>query len=183
MRVLPERGSGPMASVANASAKLAIDGGSKSVTNKLGRLAAVRRERHSGRRERFALGQSELLDRQATAWSSRSRFAEWQGSKYAISVATGTAALHVSSCGSGHRARRRSHRAQLHLHRHQFFRRAGRRDSPVRRREPRRPLHQHRVGGEAGDARAPRPSCPCISTATSATWTRSTPSPSSTICS
>ena len=84
---------------------------------------------------------------------------------------------------AGHRARRRGDRAQLHLHRHQLLRRAGRRHPALRRREPRRPLHQRRVGREAGHRRAPRPSCPCTFTATSATWTRSTPSPRSTSCS
>ena len=91
-----------------------------------------------------------------------------------MSVATGTAALHVCLVGPGHRARRRGDRAQLHLHRHQFLGGAGRRDPPLRRREPGRPLHQHRLGRKTGHAAAPRPSFPCISTATCATWTRST---------
>ena len=83
-----------MAIVANASAKLAIDGGSKSVTNKLAgwpqfdenAIRAVENVLRSGKVNYWTGPKGMEFEKQ---------FAEWQGSKYAVSVATGTAALHV----------------------------------------------------------------------------------------
>jgi len=80
--------------------KLAIHGGPKAVTNKLKiwpqfddqAIKAVEEVLRSGK---------------VNYWTGRKgmefekRFAEWQGSKYAISVATGTAALHVSLAALG----------------------------------------------------------------------------------
>jgi dTDP-4-amino-4,6-dideoxygalactose transaminase len=80
--------------------KLAIDGGPKAVTNKLAiwpqfdekAIRAVEEVLRSGK---------------VNYWTGRKgmefekRFAEWQGSRYAISVATGTAALHVSLAALG----------------------------------------------------------------------------------
>src|SRR5512141_1375784 len=80
--------------------KLAIQGGPKAVTNKLtiwpqfdeNAIHAVEAVLRSGK---------------VNYWTGRrgmefeKKFAEWQGSKYAISVATGTAALHVSLAALG----------------------------------------------------------------------------------
>src|SRR3990172_6692974 len=80
--------------------QLAINGGSKTVTNQLAgwpqfdenAIAAVEQVLRSGK---------------VNYWTGRKgmefeqRFAEWQGSNYAISVATGTAALHVALSALG----------------------------------------------------------------------------------
>ena len=77
------------------SAKLAIDGGPKAVTNKLpgwpqfdeNAIRAVEAVLRSGKVNYWTGPKGMEFEKQ---------FAEWQGSKYAISVATGTAALHVA---------------------------------------------------------------------------------------
>ncbi len=89
-----------MASVANASAKLAIDGGSKSVTNTLtgwpqfdeSAIRAVENVLRSGK-VNYWTGPNGM--------EFEKRFAKWQGSKYAVSTATGTAALHVCLAALG----------------------------------------------------------------------------------
>ncbi len=84
------------------SQKLAIDGGPKAVTNTLpgwpqfdeNAIRAVEAVLRSGKVNYWTGPKGMEFER---------RFAEWQGSKYAISVATGTAALHVclSALGIG----------------------------------------------------------------------------------
>ena len=84
------------------SQKLAIDGGPKAVTNKLAGwpqfaeegIAAVEQVLRSGKVNYWTGPKGMEFEKQ---------FAEWQGSKYAVSVATGTAALHVclSALGIG----------------------------------------------------------------------------------
>ena len=99
------------------STQLAINGGPKAVTNKLqgwpqfdeNAIKAVEEVLRSGKVNYWTGKQGMEFEKQ---------FAEWQGSKYAISVATGTAALHVGPERPGHRPGRRGDRAQLHLHRH-----------------------------------------------------------------
>ena len=81
------------------------------------------------------------------------RFAEWQGSKYAVSTATGTAALHVCLAALGI-----GPGDEVIVPSYTFIAtsfsvvQAGR-DSTLRRREHRGPLHQRRIGGEAGHRR------------------------------
>ncbi len=82
--------------------KLAIDGGPKAVTNKLAGwpqfaeegIAAVEQVLRSGKVNYWTGPKGMEFEK---------KFAEWQGSKYAVSVATGTAALHVclSALGIG----------------------------------------------------------------------------------
>jgi dTDP-4-amino-4,6-dideoxygalactose transaminase len=75
--------------------KLAIEGGPKAVTNQLAgwpqfdekSIAAVTEVLRSGRVNYWTGKKGMEFER---------KFAEWQGSKHAISVATGTAALHVA---------------------------------------------------------------------------------------
>jgi aspartate/methionine/tyrosine aminotransferase len=75
--------------------KLAIEGGPKAVTNQLigwprfdeKAISAVTEVLKSGR-VNYWTGKKGM--------EFEKKFAEWQGSKYAISVATGTAALHVA---------------------------------------------------------------------------------------
>ncbi len=75
--------------------KLAIEGGPKAVTNKLVNWPQF---------DENAIKSVEAVLRSGKVnyWTGRKgmefekKFAEWQGSKYAISVATGTAALHTS---------------------------------------------------------------------------------------
>src|SRR6266480_2172026 len=89
-----------MANVPNASAKLAIDGGSKSVTNTLaawpqfdeGAVRAVENVLRSGK-VNYWTGPNGM--------EFEKRLAEWQGSKFAVSTATGTAALHVCLAALG----------------------------------------------------------------------------------
>lgn len=89
-----------MADQAVVSQKLAIDGGPKAVTNKLvgwpqfdeNAIRAVEQVLRSGKVNYWTGPKGMEFER---------RFAEWQGSKYAISVATGTAALHVSLAALG----------------------------------------------------------------------------------
>jgi dTDP-4-amino-4,6-dideoxygalactose transaminase len=83
-----------------SSEKLAIDGGPKVVTNKL-----VGWPQFS---ERSIKSVEEVLrSGKVNYWTGprgmefEKRFAEWQGSKYAISVASGTAALHVALAALG----------------------------------------------------------------------------------
>jgi dTDP-4-amino-4,6-dideoxygalactose transaminase len=86
-----------MAVVAN---KLAIDGGSKTVTNKLvgwpkleeKAIQAVVDVLRSGKVNYWTGPKGMEFEKE---------FARWQGSKYAISVATGTAALHVALAAMG----------------------------------------------------------------------------------
>src|SRR5689334_17629651 len=75
--------------------KLAIDGGSKAVRDALphwpsfdeNAIKSVEQTLRSGKVNYWTGKQGMEFEK---------RFAEWQGSKYAISVATGTAALHVA---------------------------------------------------------------------------------------
>ncbi|MDB6057970.1 MAG: Lipopolysaccharide biosynthesis protein RffA, partial [Verrucomicrobiales bacterium] len=74
--------------------KLAIDGGSKAVLDKLPHWPSFDEKAIKSVEETLRSGK-------VNYWTGKKgmefekRFAEWQGSKYAISVATGTAALHV----------------------------------------------------------------------------------------
>ena len=89
-----------MANVPNGSAKLAIHGGSKSMTNTLtgwpqfddGAIRAVENVLRSGK-VNYWTGPNGM--------EFEKRFADWQGSKYAVSTATGTAALHVCLAALG----------------------------------------------------------------------------------
>ena len=80
--------------------KLAIEGGPKVVTNKLAgwpqfdekAISAVTEVLRSGR-VNYWTGKKGM--------EFEKKFAEWQGSRYAISVATGTAALHVALSALG----------------------------------------------------------------------------------
>lgn len=80
--------------------KLAIDGGQKAVTNSLkswpnfdeNAIKSVEEVLRSGK-VNYWTGKKGM--------EFEKRFAEWQGSKYAISVATGTAALHVAMTALG----------------------------------------------------------------------------------
>jgi dTDP-4-amino-4,6-dideoxygalactose transaminase len=83
-----------------AGRKVAIEGGPKAVTNKLqgwpqfdeNAIKAVEAVLRSGK-VNYWTGKRGMEFEQ--------KFAEWQGSKYAISVATGTAALHVALTALG----------------------------------------------------------------------------------
>ena len=89
-----------MSSSADVSGKLAVDGGPKAVTNKLvgwpkfdeKAIEAVTDVLRSGK-VNYWTGPNGM--------EFEKKFAEWQGSKYAISVATGTAALHVALAALG----------------------------------------------------------------------------------
>ena len=89
-----------MANVPNGSAKLAIDGGPNSVTNTLpgwpqfddAAIRAVENVLRSGKVNYWTGPYGMEFEK---------RFAEWQGSKYAVSAATGTAALHVCLAALG----------------------------------------------------------------------------------
>ncbi|HPO12740.1 MAG TPA: DegT/DnrJ/EryC1/StrS family aminotransferase [Candidatus Hydrogenedentes bacterium] len=80
--------------------KLAIDGGPKTVTNSLvgwpkfdeKAIRAVEEVLRSGKVNYWTGPKGMQFEK---------KFAEWQGSKYAISVATGTAALHVALAALG----------------------------------------------------------------------------------
>ena len=82
------------------SEKLAIDGGSKTVTNKLvgwpkfdeNTISAVEAVLRSGKVNYWTGPKGMEFEKQ---------FAKWQGSKYAVSVATGTAALHACLAALG----------------------------------------------------------------------------------
>jgi len=80
--------------------KLAIEGGPKTVTNKLVSWPQFDEKAIKSVEEVLRSGK-------VNYWTGRNgmefekRFAEWQGSRYAISVATGTAALHVSLAALG----------------------------------------------------------------------------------
>ena len=84
------------------SEKLAIQGGPKAVTsNKIGwpnfdekAIKAVEEVLRSGKVNYWTGPKGMQFEK---------KFAEWQGSKYAISVATGTAALHVALTCIGYR--------------------------------------------------------------------------------
>ena len=91
-----------MSGAASKSGALAIDGGPKAVTNKLAgwpqfdenAIRAVENVLRSGKVNYWTGPNGMEFEKQ---------FAQWQGSKYAVSVATGTAALHVclSALGIG----------------------------------------------------------------------------------
>jgi dTDP-4-amino-4,6-dideoxygalactose transaminase len=89
-----------MSSASDVSNKLAIDGGPKAVTNKLvgwpkfdeKAIEAVTEVLRSGKVNYWTGPKGMEFEK---------KFAEWQGSKYAISVATGTAALHVALAALG----------------------------------------------------------------------------------
>jgi dTDP-4-amino-4,6-dideoxygalactose transaminase len=78
-----------------AESRLALEGGPKAVTNKLKgwpnfdekAIASVEEVLRSGKVNYWTGKRGMEFER---------KFAEWQGSKYAVSVATGTAALHVA---------------------------------------------------------------------------------------
>src|ERR1051326_2468024 len=78
-----------------SSEKLAMHGGPKGVPNKLPPWPSFDENA-------IASVQDVLRSGKVNYWTGKrgmefeKRFAEWQGSKYAISVATGTAALHVA---------------------------------------------------------------------------------------
>jgi dTDP-4-amino-4,6-dideoxygalactose transaminase len=82
------------------TAKLAVNGGPKAVVNKLppwpqfdeNAIRAVEAVLRSGKVNYWTGSQGMEFEK---------KFAEWQGSRYAISVATGTAALHVSLASLG----------------------------------------------------------------------------------
>jgi len=81
-------------------AKLAINGGEKAVKNKLQGWPCFSEEAIQAVADTLRSGK-------VNYWTGRrgmefeQRFAEWQGSKYAIAVATGTAALHVALTALG----------------------------------------------------------------------------------
>jgi dTDP-4-amino-4,6-dideoxygalactose transaminase len=89
-----------MATVSDGSGKLAIHGGSRSVTNTLpawpqfdeDAIRAVENVLRSGK-VNYWTGPNGM--------EFEKRFAEWQGSKHAVSTATGTAALHVCLAALG----------------------------------------------------------------------------------
>lgn len=80
--------------------KLALDGGQKAVTNSLKGWPSFDEKAIKSVEEVLRSGK-------VNYWTGKKgmefekRFAEWQGSKYAISVATGTAALHVGMTALG----------------------------------------------------------------------------------
>jgi dTDP-4-amino-4,6-dideoxygalactose transaminase len=82
------------------SDKLAIDGGTKTVTNELvgwpkfdeNAIKSVEEVLRSGKVNYWTGSKGMEFEE---------KFAQWQGSKYAISVATGTAALHVAMASLG----------------------------------------------------------------------------------
>src|SRR3954469_10356559 len=84
----------------SSSTDLALDGGPKAVTNKLQGWPQFDENA-------IASVQAVLRSGKVNYWTGKrgmefeKRFAEWQGSKYAISVATGTAALHVGLASLG----------------------------------------------------------------------------------
>jgi len=90
-----------MSGAADKSGQLAIDGGPKTVTNKLTGWPQFDENAFAPWRP-CCDRESELLDR-SNGMEFEKKFAAWQGSKYAVSVATGTAALHVclSALGIG----------------------------------------------------------------------------------
>lgn len=81
-------------------AELAINGGPKAVTNQLGKWPVFSEEG-------IAAVEAVLRSGKVNYWTGpkgmefEKRFAEWQGSKYAISVNSGTAALHVGLTALG----------------------------------------------------------------------------------
>jgi hypothetical protein len=75
--------------------KLAIEGGSKAVTNQLASWPQFEEKAVSAVTEVLRSGRVNYWTGKKGMEFER-RFAEWQGSKYAISVATGTAALHAA---------------------------------------------------------------------------------------
>jgi dTDP-4-amino-4,6-dideoxygalactose transaminase len=85
---------------ASGSGKLAIDGGSKAVTDKLvgwpkfdeKAIQAVEAVLRSGKVNYWTGGRGREFEE---------AFANWQGSKFAVSAATGTAALHVALAALG----------------------------------------------------------------------------------
>lgn len=89
-----------MSCAASKSEQLAIDGGPKTVTNKLtgwpqfdeNAIRAVEGVLRSGKVNYWTGPNGMEFEKQ---------FAAWQGSKYAVSVATGTAALHVCLAALG----------------------------------------------------------------------------------
>src|SRR6201989_2996819 len=89
-----------MANVLNGPAKLAIDGGSGS-----GTITLAGWPRFDENAIRAV--ESVLRSGKVNYWTGKrgmefeKRFAAWQGSKYAVSVATGTAALHVCLAALG----------------------------------------------------------------------------------
>lgn len=82
------------------SKKLAIQGGDKSVTNKLIGWPKFDEEAIKAVEEVLRSGKINYWTGK-TGMDFEKKFAEWQGSKYAINVATGTAALHVGLVALG----------------------------------------------------------------------------------
>ena len=58
-----------------------------------------------------------LLAQGARVAELESRFAELVGVPHAVAVSSGTAALHLTPAGHGHRPRRRGDHGAVHLHR------------------------------------------------------------------
>lgn len=89
-----------MSAQAVATQKLAIDGGPKAVTNK---LVGWPQFSEDAIQDVVAV----LRSGKVNYWTGKrgmefeEKYAKWQGSKYAISVATGTAALHVALAALG----------------------------------------------------------------------------------
>lgn len=82
------------------SQKLAIQGGDKSVTNKLIGWPKFDEKAIKAVEEVLRTGKINYWTGPA-GMEFEKKFAEWQGSKYAINVATGTAALHVGLVAMG----------------------------------------------------------------------------------
>ncbi len=80
--------------------KLAIDGGPKAVTNKLVGWPQFDQKAIKAVEEVLRSGKVNYW-RGPNGMEFEKRFAKWQGSKYAVSVATGTAALHVALTALG----------------------------------------------------------------------------------
>jgi dTDP-4-amino-4,6-dideoxygalactose transaminase len=80
--------------------RLAIDGGSKSVTNKLAGWPQFDEKAISAVQEVLRSGQVNYWTGPKGMEFER-KYAEWQGSKYAISASSGTAALHIALSALG----------------------------------------------------------------------------------
>ena len=163
-----------MADQSIVTQKLAIDGGPKAVTNKLvgwpkfdeNAIKAVEGVLRSGK-VNYWTGPKE--------WSSSSSPSGREQVRHQRGRRHGRARGLAAGIGPGDEVI-----VPSYVHRHQLLRgQAGAFRSC--RREPGRPLHQHQ-SPKSSSPRAPRRSSPSISTATSVTWTRSTPLPRSTTC-
>ena len=82
------------------AAKLAIDGGSKAVTNQLAGWPSFDEKAISAVQEVLRSGKVNYWTG-SKGMEFEQKFAEWQGSKYAISASSGTAALHIALSALG----------------------------------------------------------------------------------